>query len=163
MCIRLWMLSVDLCEKRFKQTSHSNGRSPVWVLEMKKKNNIKIQQFFSIVPSIFESKLLYLRWISRYGFLQNAAGHKSQRNGRFPTAPLLHNIYMWMNETWNDQKREHMIHDDIFFCFEMMLCCQIKWIDDTSASTIYSDRQIVASKQRIKKGEWIRLLKRFQI
>lgn len=41
----------------FKLPSHSKGRSPVCV-----------------------------RWcISRYGFLQNAAGHKSHRNGRFPT------------------------------------------------------------------------------
>lgn len=56
--IRLWIFSVDRCENRFEQISHSNGRSPVWVRW----------------------------WISRYGLRQNAAGHNSQRNGRFPTA-----------------------------------------------------------------------------
>lgn len=55
--IRLCMFSVERCEKRLAQISHAYGRSPVCV-----------------------------RWcMSRYGFLQNAAGHWSHWKGRLPT------------------------------------------------------------------------------
>lgn len=53
-CIRLWMLRVDFCVKRFIHTSHSKGRSPVWVRKC----------------------------ISRYGLQVNAAGHCMHWYGR---------------------------------------------------------------------------------
>lgn len=65
--ILLCMFNVDLCENRFKQISHPYGRSPVCVRW----------------------------WMSRYGFLQNAAGHWSHWKGRLPTAHFFY-IYFWV-------------------------------------------------------------------
>lgn len=101
--IRLWIFNVDLCENRFIQRSHSNGRSPVWV-----------------------------RWcISRYGLRQKAAGHKSQRNGRFPTALIVNHfilcvcyapmVIMMMMVKWN-----FIAFYSTFIFFQFIFCFNSK-------------------------------------
>jgi hypothetical protein len=53
-CILLCIFKEDFCVNRFKHNSHWKGLSPVCIL----------------------------RWMSKYGFLQKAAGQCGQPNGR---------------------------------------------------------------------------------
>lgn len=63
-CVRLWMLRLDFCVKRFRQMSHWYGRSPVCVRV----------------------------WISRYCLQVKAAGHDRHWNG-LPWTGAQHRVH----------------------------------------------------------------------